>query len=352
LGQDGLGNAQVDLVAAVAANPSSWSKVTLALGGVDGAKGEIFVEVRAYSDPTVTIVGAKNLRNTDGFMGKSDPFARLSGLSGASALWGETVTVRDDMSPAWNSSFSVKLLAALPAGGQIVPLKVNVLDEDHKERGARDGPLGHADIPWSDLFPDEDGQGKEHNLDLVGEGAQSKSKVRISIVTTAPIHSAAAISAGFDPATVLAAIETRVAVALTAPTATAPTAADHTTSHKADRTAADHTASHKADHTAADHTASHKADHTAADHTAADHTTSHKADHTASHKAEDTAADHIAADHIAADHIAADHIAADHTASHKADRTAAHTSEGAAPDPTSPTRSYSRYDEHKEHNQD
>jgi hypothetical protein len=93
----------------------------LALGGVDGAKGEIFVEVRAYSDPTVTVVGAKNLRNADGFLGKSDPYARLTGLTDKLANWGETVTVRDDMSPAWNSSFSVKLLAALPAGGQIVP---------------------------------------------------------------------------------------------------------------------------------------------------------------------------------------------------------------------------------------
>jgi len=60
------------------------------------------------------------------FFGKSDPFVRLKGLVGDSYLWGGTETVRDTLSPTWNESFAIDLLAKMPMGGKLVPFVVRL----------------------------------------------------------------------------------------------------------------------------------------------------------------------------------------------------------------------------------
>jgi hypothetical protein len=58
--------------------------------------------------------------------GLSDPFVRLTGLSGASMQWGATKTVRDSLSPTWNETFSLDLLTKMPLGGKLAPFMVRV----------------------------------------------------------------------------------------------------------------------------------------------------------------------------------------------------------------------------------
>ncbi len=79
---------------------------------------------------------AAKLANADGFYGKSDPFCKLVGLTGASQNWGETVTVRDNLNPSWNQSYTLPVLAKLPLGGPLIRLCCEVWDEDNKKRGS------------------------------------------------------------------------------------------------------------------------------------------------------------------------------------------------------------------------
>lgn len=179
---DFLGHAGFDLSQVVASNPDAWCKSSVALGGEGNGKaatGEITVSVRAYVNPVITVVEGVKLRNADGFFGKSDPYARLTGLTGVSGNWGETATQRDTMSPTFNETFTVPVLSKFPMGGKLTEFKIELWDEDDKKRSSSDDPLGHAVVPWSLLFPNADRQGESHTLTLVGKGAKSGSTVVI-----------------------------------------------------------------------------------------------------------------------------------------------------------------------------
>jgi Ca2+-dependent lipid-binding protein len=58
------------------------------------------------------------------FFGVSDPFVRLTGLVGASMIWAATTTKRDTLSPTWNETFGINLLAKMPMGGKLAPFVV------------------------------------------------------------------------------------------------------------------------------------------------------------------------------------------------------------------------------------
>jgi len=56
--------------------------------------------------------------------GISDPFVRLTGLVGTSMKWASTTTKRDTLSPTWNETFGIDLLAKMPMGGKLLPFVV------------------------------------------------------------------------------------------------------------------------------------------------------------------------------------------------------------------------------------
>mmetsp|Transcript_34087 Transcript_34087/g.43978 ORF Transcript_34087/g.43978 Transcript_34087/m.43978 type:complete len:561 (+) Transcript_34087:41-1723(+) len=185
---DFLGHAGFDLAQVISGDPTRWNKSTIALGGEENGKaatGEITINVRAYVDPVVTIVEGVKLRNADGFFGKSDPFARLSGLTGVSGNWGETATQRDTMSPTFNETFTVPLLTKFPMGGKLAEFCIQLWDEDDKKRGSSDDPLGNVVVQWTKLFPDPEQQGTEETLALGGKGAKAGSKVVAVFSTSA-----------------------------------------------------------------------------------------------------------------------------------------------------------------------
>jgi tellurium resistance protein TerZ len=121
------------------------------------------------------------LRNADGFFGKSDPYVRLSGLTGRQMIWGETKTVRDNLNPEFNNEkFVISLLSKLPMGGALSSFKIELWDEDDKKRSSSDDPLGMATLPWINLFPDPNVP-KLSPLKLVDRGAKSGSTVTVSV---------------------------------------------------------------------------------------------------------------------------------------------------------------------------
>mmetsp|Transcript_47433 Transcript_47433/g.80945 ORF Transcript_47433/g.80945 Transcript_47433/m.80945 type:complete len:571 (-) Transcript_47433:194-1906(-) len=152
---DFLGQASFDLAALLAAGrPGCWATSTADLGGDAKAKGSITISVRPYRDFVVTACGAVKLRNADGFFGKSDPYVRLLGLTGGSANWGETKTIRDNLNPTWDEAFTVKCLERNPMGGKLMPFVAEVWDEDDKKRSKSDDPLGSVVVPWKKLWPE------------------------------------------------------------------------------------------------------------------------------------------------------------------------------------------------------
>jgi hypothetical protein len=62
--------------------------------------------------------------------GISDPFVRLTGLTGASMRWAATKTKRDTLSPTWNETFTVDLLPKMPLGGKLAPFVVRSVPND------------------------------------------------------------------------------------------------------------------------------------------------------------------------------------------------------------------------------
>jgi Ca2+-dependent lipid-binding protein len=142
-GDDFLGRAQFDL-AAIAGRSEGWNEITLPLTGSSesyAAKGTLTLSARYYKQSQLTIVSGSNLRNADGFFGKSDPFARVAGLISATHVWGETKTVRDNLNPTWGETYPLDLISLLPLGGKLLPLTIEVRDEDDKKRGSSDEDL-------------------------------------------------------------------------------------------------------------------------------------------------------------------------------------------------------------------
>ena len=82
--------------------------------------------MRPYFDPVVAVRRGVQLRNADGFFGKSDPFAKVLGVVGASANWGETKTIRDNLNPVWEEEFQLPILSKMPLGGKLIPLTIEV----------------------------------------------------------------------------------------------------------------------------------------------------------------------------------------------------------------------------------
>lgn len=172
---DFLGQASFDLSAVVASGQAGcWASAMTDLGGDSKAKGSITISVRPYRDVVVKVCSAVKLRNADGYFGKSDPYVRLLGLTGGSANWGETVTVRDNLNPEWNESFTIKCLERNPMGGMLMPLVAHVWDEDDKVRSKSDDPLGSVVIPWKKLWPDQ-GSTSNQACPLKGKGAKDGS---------------------------------------------------------------------------------------------------------------------------------------------------------------------------------
>jgi hypothetical protein len=175
---DCMGQTSFDLGAMIAgARPGSWATATNDLGGDAKAKGSVTISVRPYCDPIVKVSNAVKLRNADGFFGKSDPYVKLLGLTGGSANWGETTTQRDNLSPVWNESFTIKCLEQNPLGGKLMPFVAQVWDEDDKSRGGpSDDLLGAVELPWKRLWPNE-GETAVHTCPLSGKGAKEGSKL-------------------------------------------------------------------------------------------------------------------------------------------------------------------------------
>jgi hypothetical protein len=120
------------------------------------------------------------LRNADGFFGKSDPYVKVMGLTGANVEWGATKTVRDNLNPTFNESFTIDLMNKYPLGGALKPLVLEIWDEDNKKRSSSDDPLGKAILPWTSTFPDLDAP-PLGSLKLEGKGAKSGSTISASI---------------------------------------------------------------------------------------------------------------------------------------------------------------------------
>ena len=142
--QDFLGVASFNL-GVFATNPDAWTQDTQFLMG-DKAKGSLTISARPYRDSKIKIAGATKLRNADGFFGKSDPYAKLVGLQGASMVWGATKTIQNNLNPTWNEEFEVDLLAKMPMGGKLAPLIVECWDEDSPARGSSDDRLGSTPV--------------------------------------------------------------------------------------------------------------------------------------------------------------------------------------------------------------
>lgn len=188
--QDFLGEAAFDLAAACdAAGPGKWAEVTRDLGGDAKAKGTLSVAVRRHVTSTVSVLSASKLRNADGFFGKSDPYARVKGLTAFRKEWGATATVQNNLSPTWGQTapndFIVDALGEMVLGGKLWPLVVEVWDEDGKQRGPGDDALGAAEVPWRCAWPDAATSGKEVKCPLKGSGAGSGSSVSVRVVAAA-----------------------------------------------------------------------------------------------------------------------------------------------------------------------
>ena len=159
---DFLGRASFDLGAlCAAAGDDAWADAKVGLTGDAKAKGTLTVSARAYRAPRVKVCEGVRLRNSDGFFGKSDPYAKVMGLVAKGSNWGETVTVRDNLNPTWGEEFAVDLLGQMPLGGKLLPLEIEVWDEDDKRRGPSDDSLGRAALGWKKLWPPADVAGRE-----------------------------------------------------------------------------------------------------------------------------------------------------------------------------------------------
>mmetsp|Transcript_34277 Transcript_34277/g.44218 ORF Transcript_34277/g.44218 Transcript_34277/m.44218 type:complete len:337 (-) Transcript_34277:231-1241(-) len=171
---DLLGDVNLDLSQTLSNNGGqTWHSTNHTLTKAlkhDGSRvrigGILNVLVKRYENPTIKLLCAHKLRNADGPLGRTNPSARIYGLTDTYKVWYETETVLCDFDPVWNEVYTIPLLKDMPFGGALTPCRIEVIDnknstnriknkdDDKDDDNDDDECLGEVTIPWQTLFPD------------------------------------------------------------------------------------------------------------------------------------------------------------------------------------------------------
>ena len=103
----------------------NWLEKILPLGGHPDAQGTLTINVRRYSHPTINIrsaTGLKNVGNKRSIFLKSNPYAKITGLSSSKnpqeTEWARTTIKADTCDPKWNEKLECRLLNEGEAWGR------------------------------------------------------------------------------------------------------------------------------------------------------------------------------------------------------------------------------------------
>jgi hypothetical protein len=175
---DFLGGCFVDL-SSVHSETVGWKRFEVPLTGCKKNRGALVVMAHKYETPQVTFHSAKGLRNADGYFGKSDPYATVTGLMDPDEVWCKTAVIQNTLNPEWNETHPVKLVEEMPLGGRLCPCVLKVWDEDVGMLDNTDDPLGHVELDWTEVWPDN--LITEQIFPLAGKSAKRNSTITVSV---------------------------------------------------------------------------------------------------------------------------------------------------------------------------
>mmetsp|Transcript_27946 Transcript_27946/g.75740 ORF Transcript_27946/g.75740 Transcript_27946/m.75740 type:complete len:366 (-) Transcript_27946:29-1126(-) len=175
----------------------NWLEKILPLGGHPDAQGTLTINVRRYSHPTINIrsaTGLKNVGNKRSIFLKSNPYAKITGLSSSKnpqeTEWARTTIKADTCDPKWNEKLECRLLneGDTTTGGKLSQLVIELRDDSAEAVGRGGEPvedqlLGLAEMSWTQVWP---ARKQTVEIPLDGEGSFGGSAGSLKVTCMPP----------------------------------------------------------------------------------------------------------------------------------------------------------------------